>query len=75
MSKVAPSDFRESEVDRLRLAYDGDDELFEALFQNWLRLHLEYLRWYATVSLDFSVPIYVLYKASFCVLQRTPGSV
>jgi hypothetical protein len=44
------------------LAYDGDDELFEALFQQWMKQHLEYLRWYATVSMDYTTPLSDLLK-------------
>lgn len=62
VGKVAPKDFRETEIDRLRLAYDGDDEILFSLLQEWMKQHLEYLRWYATVSLDFSVPLEELLK-------------
>lgn len=57
IEQVKLKDFREPEVETLRLFYDGDDELFEALLQQWMLMHLNYLRWYATVYLDDSIPL------------------
>lgn len=62
IEKIAPRDFSVSDIENIRLAYDGDDELFEALFQEWMKDHLEYLKWYASVILDPNVPLEVLLK-------------
>lgn len=36
--------------------------MFEALIQEWMKQHLNYLLWYATVSLDFGIPLQQLLK-------------
>lgn len=56
LRQIAPRDFNEKEIDGLRLAYCGDDELFEALFQEWMKSHLDYLAWYARMSMDPTAP-------------------
>lgn len=57
LAKIAPRDFDEKKIDDLHEAYNGDDEMFEAVIQEWIRQHFNYLRWYATVYLDYSVPL------------------
>jgi hypothetical protein len=69
--RLQPRDFNLDEIESLRLAYDGDDELFESLFQEWMKEYLEYLRWYATVYLDYNTPCEELLKPPmFCGSPR-----
>lgn len=61
INSVKPKDFRESVIDELRIAYLGDNELFEALLQEWMKQHLNYLRWYAQASSDPLFPLDLIY--------------
>lgn len=48
LERVAPKDFSEKEVDRLRSFWSNDEcNMFERLLQSWIKQHLSYLRWYA----------------------------
>lgn len=69
INSVKPKDFRESVIDELRIAYLGDNELFEALLQEWMKQHLNYLRWYAQASSD---PLFPLTPAENSQLVEKP---
>lgn len=49
-------------MELLRAAFAGDDEMFEAVIQEWIRQHLNYLRWYATAISDVSIPLSEILK-------------
>jgi len=57
IKELQPKSFSEREIDGLRLAYDGDDELFEVLLQQWILDHLNYVRWYYLKVMDPYSPL------------------
>lgn len=63
ISKLEPKSFNENEVDSLRAYYDGDDEgIMERLLQQWMKMHLKYLHWYASSLFDYSLPLCSLFS-------------
>ncbi|CAK9143602.1 unnamed protein product [Ilex paraguariensis] len=63
LERVAPRDLDEESFSQLRLFWINDEEMMlERLLQSYLKLHLEYLHWYAKVILDFSISLEDLMK-------------
>ena len=61
IERVAPKDLEESSFDRLRHFYvNDDDNMMERVLQPILKLHLAYLKWYATVIFDYDLPLSAL---------------
>lgn len=58
---VRPRDIDEESINEVRRFWDGDNEnMFERHLKSFITLHLEYVKWYAGVILDFDLPLGVL---------------
>jgi len=58
LERVEPRDIDEKSIEQVRAFWDNDpDDMFERHLQSFVVLHLEYVRWYAGVILDYDLPL------------------
>lgn len=58
LDQVRPRSFKQEDFDRLRLYWKWDEsDTVESLLEPLVQLHLIYLKWYASVIFDYSVPL------------------
>ena len=58
LQSVAPRDIDEKSVSQVRAFWENDmDNMFERHLRSFVMLHLEYVKWYASVIFDYSLPM------------------
>lgn len=64
LERLHPKDFDEKKFRRLETFWVNDeDSFFERLFQEWLKQHLDYLRWYWLAYCDYGLSLEYLLAA------------